>query len=150
VTIKISRDIQVVNAAVAALRLAWIVDDRVYEMRGLTIGEDALPCIDVAPESADTEELTIHANALEHLLTLRVDVCVREVDGESVARTADPLMLAAHTALMNDPALGALVASLRLTSREWVDERANGLFLRLRMTYVAEHYSSRVDLSLEP
>lgn len=145
-----SRDMQILDAVVAALREAWIVEDRVFEMRGHSLHEDVLPAIDVKVVSADTVDVTVHGSAIEHLLTLQVDVCVREVEGESVARTADPIMVAAHRVLIEDTTLAALVAEFRLTSREWVDERANGGFLRLQMTYEAEHYTARADLSFEP
>jgi sugar/nucleoside kinase (ribokinase family) len=48
---------------------------------------------------------------------------VREVEGESIARTADPIMVATHRTLTTDAALAALVTELRLTAREWVDDR---------------------------
>jgi hypothetical protein len=145
-----SRDVQILDAVVEALKAAWIVEDRVFEMRGYSLHEDVLPALDVKLVSADTLELTVHSTALEHLVTLQVDVCVREVEGESIARTADPIMVATHRTLTTDAALAALVTELRLTAREWVDDRANGGFLRLQMTYEAEHYTARADLSLEP
>jgi hypothetical protein len=144
-----SREIQILDAAVEALRAAGIVEHRVFEMRGHSLHEEDLPAIDVMLVSGESEELTIHYTGLQHTLTMRVDVCVREVEGESVLRTADPVVVAAHRALMTDDPLAALVGDIRLTSREWVDERANGAFLRVQMTYEVEHYTARDDLTIE-
>lgn len=147
----LSRDLQLLAAAVDALQEAWIVEDRVYEMRGHALNADQLPAIDVALLSAESEALTIHASGIEHRLTLQVDVCAQETaDDESVARVADPIMVRTHEVLTTDPTIADLCAEIRLTSREWIDDRAAGGFMRLRMTYEIEHYSSGTDLSAEP
>lgn len=146
-----SRDLRILSTAVEALREAWIVEDRVFEMRGHAINADVLPAIDVALVSGESEALTIHANGLVHRLTLQVDVCVQETANEtSAARVADPVMTGAHRTLMTDAALAALCADISLVDREWIDERTAGGFLRLRMTYAIEHYTARADLTAEP
>lgn len=146
-----SRDLQLLIAAVDSLREAWIVEHRVFEMRGHALADDQLPAIDVSLESSESEPLTIHANGVRHVTTLQVDVCVRETANEdSVARVADRLMVDAHETLMTDATLAGLCAGIELTGREWVDERAAGGILRLRMTYQVEHFTSRTDLTAEP
>lgn len=146
-----SRDLQILGAAVAALREAWIVEHRVFEMRGHSLNADQLPAIDVALVSAESQALTIHASGIEHRLSLQVDVCAQETAADvSVARTVDPIMVRAHQVLMTDATIAGLCADIRLTEREWIDDRAAGGFMRLRMTYEVEHYSSGTDLSSEP
>lgn len=143
-----SVDVQILGAAVEALRDADIVSDRVFEMRGVALVEDDLPAIDVALLSSSSTVLTIHGSALEHVTTLQLDVCVAEQLGESVARTADAAMLRAHQVMVTDASIAALVQQIRLVGREWIDERAAGHFLRVRMSYEIEHFTQGDDLSV--
>lgn len=92
----------------------------VYRSRADAFARNEVPAVVVKPVDDDAQPFTdtqenVHFN-------ISVEVIVR---GDVWDTLADPIIVAAHTLLLNDTALATLCAKLRRTAAKWEDHEAD-------------------------
>lgn len=149
-----TRDLVILAEIIRRLRATGVVDDRVFECRGDSLASGALPAIDVMPQSAASSEIGAtgsrlgYLGAVRHELQVTVTIYVREGVDTPPTQVADPVVAAAHAAVMADMTLGGLAARVQLTQRRWNPAVADGTFLSVELIYTVVHATKTDDFTV--
>lgn len=144
----------IVAEIVRRLVACGVVEDLVFECRGDSLAMGQLPAIDVMPQSAASLEIGSHqklagyAGNDRHDLQVTVTVYVREGVDMPPTRVADPVVHAAHAAVMADMTLGGLAARVRHIQRRWNPAVSDGTLLSVELIYAVVHATKADDLSV--
>lgn len=149
-----TRDLSIVAEIIRRLVAAGIVASRVYECRGDSLAAGVLPAIDVMPQSASSSEVGAtgtrlgYLGATRHDLQVTVTVYARETGSTPATQVVDPVVHAAHAAVMADLTMGGLAARVQLTQRRWNPAVADGTHLSVELIYTVVHATKADDLSV--
>lgn len=133
----------ILQAVVAVLTAAAPSGVGVYRSRVDALQESEAPALMVAPETEVVQELG--QGLVEARLQIAVTVLARAILAPDAA--ADPIIEAAHAALMADPTLGGLAFDTAEQSSEWAMDQTDLEAVALTARYVVWHRRSRASLT---
>lgn len=141
--------VEAVHAAVTAAAISGV--QGVHLDRGDSLGTDALPAVDVTAGDSTVQSRDFYEQQAAHVLTVRVAAIVCETTTLRPSQVADPIVAAAHRAVMGSSTVAALSQSVTLTgiSRR-LQTTGEGTALRVELQYDIEHVTQVSDLELEP
>ena len=148
-----TRERLIVEAILQALREAQIagVEDRVSEDRGFAIAAVDLPAIDITTGADRLQVLDAGDYQLGHELVVEIGVLAREEIGVSPSKRADPIVAAAHRAVMQSTELDGLVRAITPEGvRSDRQPSGDGVVLRRTLTYIVDHVTAVDDLEAAP
>lgn len=142
-----TREYAIVQEIVRRLIACGVVEDRVYECRGESVSEGRMPAIDVM--AFETSPSDVGVGVSRHDFDVRVDIYVRsdDLNGSALA-LADPIVEAAHKALLADRTLGGNCARIQPGQRRWNKAQANGVQLQVEQYFRVIHATQTTDLAV--
>lgn len=134
---------QVLEAIKTALTSSATLDATVYRSRVTPLARGESPAVIVEPVRNDVEQNT-SLPTLDHSMQVRVAVIVR---GEIPDQLADPIIAAAHSAIMADLTLGGLAIDVQPGETEFTMQDADQPVGVIFSIYIIRYRTSVGDLS---
>jgi hypothetical protein len=136
---------EVILAAAATILTGAAIGASVTRSRVVPFARDQLPAVVLKP--AEDESTPLAAALDDHLFDLELEVHTR---GDAPDSLADPIIAAAHKALMADPTLGGACSRLHHKSRKWEFDDADRAACKVVVTYVVRYATVATDLGRQP
>lgn len=134
---------QVLEAIKTALTSSATLDATVYRSRVTPLARGESPAVIVEPVRNDVEQNTC-LPTLDHSMQVRVAVIVR---GEIPDQLADPVIAAAHSAIMADLTLGGIAIDVQPGETEFTMQDADQPVGVIFSIYIVRYRTSVGDLS---